>query len=72
MALAVSEKRKKINIEISTDTYEQLRDVKDFLEETFDCGVGFDKVLRVMLSPKLIDFSEMLQNEKTKAAEKTL
>jgi hypothetical protein len=47
------------SLEISTESYEKLRIIKDFLENVFRKNVTFDDVLKVILSPKIVDYSEM-------------
>jgi len=58
--MTMVEKSKRVTIEISTDTYDKLCGVKAELEKIFHEKVGFDKVIQVILSPKLVDYSEML------------
>jgi len=54
------EKSKRITIEISTETYERICGIKTSLEAIFGVSVSFDKALKVLCEPKLIDYSEML------------
>ena len=57
------EKSKRITIEISTETYEQICGVKTYLEQIFNVSVSLDKTLKVMLTPKLVDYGEMIQGK---------
>lgn len=51
-------------IEVSTETYMRLCRVKKELEKIFHNNVSFAKMLKLLLSPKLIDYSEIFA-EKT-------
>jgi hypothetical protein len=47
-------------IEFSLDTYERFCGVKAEMEELFKTKVSFDTALKCLLSPKLIDYTELL------------
>lgn len=49
----------RVTIEISTETYDKLHSIKECLEEIFGVNVTFDAALKVVLSPKLVDYQEM-------------
>jgi predicted CopG family antitoxin len=51
-------------IEVSTETYMRLLRVKKELEKIFHNNISFDKMLKLLLSPKLVDYSEIFA-EKT-------
>lgn len=46
-------------IEVSIEIYDKLCSISDSLEEIFKHNVTFNDVLRVVLCPKIVDYSEL-------------
>ncbi len=65
MRTLLTEKNPKTKtIEVSTEMYDKLCGIKSELARIFHKEhVGFDEVLRVLCSPKLIDYAELLGAE---------
>jgi hypothetical protein len=53
---------KRINIEISTANYDKLCGIAEALQTIVKRNVSLDAALKVVLSPKLIDWSEILND----------
>lgn len=58
-------------IEISTETYDRLHSIKEELAEIFQRKISFDMLLKLLVNPKIIDYSEFIAHEKPKTQEKT-
>lgn len=56
-------------IEISTEAYDKLHSIKTELETIFNAKMSFDKVIKLLTNPKIIDYSEMNFYGKEKTTE---
>ncbi len=57
---------KRINIEISMENYDKLRGIANALGEIWGRHVKIDVALKVVLCPKLIDYTELFDKKEVK------